>query len=81
MINNDQFHKLLAFLRRLDSANLAFSIKQCREEAIMVFIDVPGERWEVEFMEDDTLEIEVFKSDGTIHGDDAVEDLFKRHSD
>ena len=35
----------------------------------MVMVTVPGERWEVEFYEDGTVEIETFKSTGEIYSD------------
>jgi len=47
----------------------------------MVTVHVPGERWEIEFMEDGSLEIEKFKSDGKIQGVEALQELFDRHSD
>ena len=47
----------------------------------MVQIAVPGERWEVEFGEEGEVEIEVFKSDGTIAGSEALADLFERFDD
>jgi hypothetical protein len=47
----------------------------------MVQIAVPGERWEVEFGVDGEVEVEVFKSDGTILGSGALADLFERFDD
>lgn len=46
----------------------------------MVQITVPGERWEVEFLLDGTIEVERFKSDGAIHNGAALEDLFRDYS-
>jgi hypothetical protein len=47
----------------------------------MVGVTVPGERWEIEFMADGEVEIEIFKSDGEIHDDSIIEDLFERHEE
>ncbi len=47
----------------------------------MVEIAVPGERWEVEFLEDGSVDVERFLSDGTIAGAAAIRDLFERFSD
>ena len=33
---------------------------------VMVEIAIPGERWEVEFEDDGSIEIEIFKGDGEI---------------
>lgn len=40
----------------------------------MIQIAVPGERWEVEFFPDDGVEVERFRSDGTM-GDHTELDL------
>ncbi len=47
----------------------------------MVLIDVSGERWEVEFFEDESVEIERFRSNGDISGEEALTDLFQSYSD
>ena len=47
----------------------------------MVEVAVPGERWEVEFLEDGYVEAEVFRSDGEIRGETAVDELLRRHGD
>jgi hypothetical protein len=38
----------------------------------MVVVSVPGERWEVEFMIDGSVEVEVFRSNGTIDEEHAL---------
>jgi len=73
--------QLLEFLDRLDDANIHYSLGHYRE-SISVQIAVPGERWEVEFFADDTVEIEVFVSDGVVSsGTDRLDELFRKHAD
>jgi hypothetical protein len=72
---------LTKFLDRLDDEDMHYSLSSEREGAIMVGVTVPGERWEVEFMADGDIEIEVFKSDGQIHDDSILEELFERASE
>jgi hypothetical protein len=43
-------------------------------------VTVPGERWEIDLLRDGSIEIEVCKSDGTIHGEPRLEELFRRFS-
>lgn len=43
---------------------------------MMVLVTVPGERWEIEFFADDSVEVEVFKSSGEIKGELKLERLF-----
>ena len=47
----------------------------------MVEIAVPGKRWEVEFLDDGTVEAEVFRSDGAIHNSSPLDELIRKHSD
>jgi hypothetical protein len=42
---------------------------------------VPGERWEIEFLETGDIEIEIFKSNGEILDARALDDLCTRFSD
>ncbi len=72
--------KLTDFLDRLDRAKIHYTLASVRAGAIMVGVTVPGERWEIEFMADGDLEIEVFKSNGAIHDASTFDELFQRHS-
>lgn len=46
----NSLEKLLNFLMKLETYKLSYSLKCIRGEAIMVLVDIPGERWEVEFL-------------------------------
>ncbi|WP_056468414.1 hypothetical protein [Bacillus sp. FJAT-25509] len=72
---------LNTFLNKLEESNIAYSLKKIRDEAIMVAIRVPGERWEVEFMDDGTVEIEKFISDRDYYDHKELETLFRDFSD
>ncbi|MFD4706721.1 hypothetical protein ACFWM3_17900 [Gottfriedia sp. NPDC058432] len=72
---------LNAFLNKLEESNIAYSLKKVRDEGIMIAIRVPGERWEVEFMNDGTVEIEKFISDGDYYDYKELETLFREFSD
>lgn len=73
--------KLIPFLKKLEKTKIHFSLSYNRDEAVTVEIVVPGQRWEVEFFEKGEVEIEKFKSDGTIFNESALKDLFKDFSD
>ncbi|WP_409972764.1 hypothetical protein [Bacillus sp. Bva_UNVM-123] len=73
--------KLIHFLNKLEESNIFYKLNKVRNEAIMVEIAVPGQRWEVEFMEDGTVEIEKFISDGDLYDVKEIETLFKDFSD
>lgn len=47
----------------------------------MIEVAIPGQRWEIEFMENGTIEIEKFISDGKIYCANELEVLFNNYSD
>ncbi len=47
----------------------------------MVEVAVPGERWEVEFLSDGTVDIEKFVSTGTLCGDEALDSLLAAYAE
>jgi len=67
--------QLLEFVRRLERHGLHSSLAIARDDAVMATVAVPGERWEVEFFVDGTVEVERFRSDGTITDGTALETL------
>jgi hypothetical protein len=74
-------HEVTSFANRLDAAHINYRLEIVRTGGIMFCIAVPGERWEVEFREDGTVEVEVFRSDGTLSDEGAIERLFQQFSD
>jgi hypothetical protein len=77
----EPFKKLMRFLDDLDERKIFYRLGRVRPETLMVEIAVPGERWEVEFFEDGQVEVEVFRSSGTIQGEEALTRLFDQFSD
>jgi len=73
--------QLLPFLNDLRAGKIYYELRQRREDAIMVEIAVPGERWEVEFLNDGSVEVEVFRSDGQIYDEGHLKKLIAEHSD
>jgi len=71
---------LISFLEKLEENKIFFKLGKIRD-SILVEIAVPGERWEVEFMKNGEIEIEVFKSDGEIFNEKHIEILFRDFSD
>ena len=78
---NDRLNGILNLLRRLETAGIYFELARPRDNALMVLVTVPGERWEIEYLEDGTIEIEIFRSDGELRGPEVLNDLFSRFSD
>ncbi len=47
----------------------------------MITVAVPGERWEIEFLSDGSVEVEKFISNGEIAGEESLNELFARYSE
>jgi hypothetical protein len=76
-----QNSQLLSFLNELRKGKIFYRLSQHRDDALMVEVSVPGERWEVEFLDDGSVEVEVFNSDGTIHGEESLNELLRHHAE
>jgi len=51
---------------------LTYRLSHFREETVAVELAVPGERCEIEFFADGTIEVERFRSDGHISADESL---------
>lgn len=72
--------KLTAFLDKLDRERIAYTVTHQREDAVLVAVAVPGERWEIEFFVDGSVEVEQFVSSGDIYGEAVLQELFNRYA-
>lgn len=77
--NSSSFAKLTRFLARLDAEQIYHTLSHHREESVMVNIAVPGQRWEVEFFVDGSVEVERFISAGEMSGEEALAELFEKY--
>ena len=75
------FNSLITFLDKLEQQKISYTLAHAREEAIMVLVAVPGERWEIEFMSNGSVEIEKFISTGEISDTKGLDELFVRYAD
>ncbi len=69
--------ELTNLLDRLDEAEIQYTLASVSEGAIVVGVDVPGEHWKIEFMDDGDIEVEIFKGDGQVFDYGIIEDLFE----
>lgn len=73
--------RILSFIRQLREKKIAYRLYHSRDDALSIEVDVPGERWEIDFLEDNTVDVEIFRSDGNIQNEDAFQELFAKFSD
>ena len=69
---------IFSFLQKLDEKKIPRRLDSVRDDAIMVEIPLPGERWEIEFFATGEIDIEVFRSDGKIRHAEALDELLAR---
>jgi hypothetical protein len=55
------FDRLLDFLNRLDEAHTFYVLGHTRPDSMMVYIALPGQRWEVEFTADGSVDVERYE--------------------
>ena len=72
---------LRSFLADLRRARIHLRLRDSREDAVGVDVAVPGERWEIDFLDDGSVEVEIFRGDGRIADESALTDLIARHGD
>jgi len=75
------FNQLLAFLAELEEGKINYTLAHQRDDAMMIVAVVPGERWEIEFFDDGSVEVERFISNGAIYGENALSELLANYSD
>ncbi|WP_202915227.1 hypothetical protein [Paenibacillus paridis] len=73
--------ELITFLNKLEDNHIFYKLNKVRNDAVMVEVAVPGQRWEIEYFADGTVEIEKFINDGDIYDAGELEFLFKDFSD
>lgn len=73
--------ELIEFLNVLEINSIYYRLNKTRDESIMVEVTVPGQRWEIEIMNDGTIEIEKFISNGDFYDAIELDVLIKEFSD
>ena len=76
-----RFEKLIQILERLAANRLSYEVTHSRDNAVSIEVWVPGEHWEIDVLQDDEVEVEVFKSDGKIYPEAKIEELFQRFTE
>lgn len=70
--------KLLDFLNKLEQYGIYYRLNHVRD-SIMVELAIPGERWEVEFMRDNSFQIEKFINDEfSMNNQSILDELWER---
>ncbi len=71
-----------ALRERLSAADLTYTSAAYRDDAMSLLVNEPGHYWEIDVLEDGTIDVEVYASRGLSEdpmGD--IDDLIRRNSD
>ena len=60
------FDILQGIFGRLDAAAIHYTVARYRDDAVSIRATVPGERWEIDVLDDGTVDFERFVGDGVI---------------
>jgi hypothetical protein len=63
------FRRLLDFLNQLEQARIYYKLDHARPDSVMADISLPGGRWEVELLANESVDIERFRSVAGVEND------------
>jgi hypothetical protein len=63
-----EMEKLLDFCAALNQRRASYKLSVDRPEAIRATLDVPGERWKIDFFPDGHIELERYVGQGVVEG-------------
>lgn len=75
------FETLQAVFRSLDAATIHYTVARYRDDAVSIRATVPGERWEIDVLDDGTVDFERFVSDGSILEHDDLKQYIERFAE
>lgn len=56
----------MEIMRALEAAHIHFTVARYRDDAVSIQATVPGERWEIDVLDDGDVDFERFVSDGGV---------------
>jgi hypothetical protein len=62
---------VLRFCNELNERRASYKLSVDRPEAVRVTLDVPGERWEIDFFPDGEIELDRYVSQGVVQAGPA----------
>ena len=65
----------------LEAAAIPFTVSRYRDDAVSIHAVVPGERWEIDVLDDGTVDFERFVSDGEVRDAEALKASISRFAE
>ena len=77
----ETIEKFVKLLDELEAAHIFFRLQRNSTVGISIEVVVPGQRWEIDVLDDGEVAIEIFRSDGKIFDEAKLEELFREWRD
>ena len=77
----EQVRRFQTVILNLRAAQIHFTLSTHREDALSILATVPGERWEIDVLDDGEVDFERFVSDGEIGDAAALDELIPRYAE
>ena len=77
----EPFAKLMEIIRALEAAQIHFTLSYHRYDAVSIHATVPGERWEIDILEDGDVDFERFVSTGGVTGEAEMNESVARFAE
>jgi|GEM_PF-311510 len=77
-VTSNPFDNLRKILRQLEEAKSHFEVRYHRYDAIPICANVPGERWEIDVLEDGDIDFERFVSAEGVRGEEDLTTSIRR---
>lgn len=75
------FAKLMKIIRALEAAQIHFTVSYHRYEAVSILATVPGERWEIDVLEDGDVDFERFVSTGGVQSEPEMTEFIAKFAE
>ena len=74
----DRFDTLMGIIEKLKAAKIHFELAYHRYDGISINATVPGERWEIDVLEDGDVDFERFVTDGGVVGEPEMNEAIAK---
>ena len=71
--------KVWSVSERLKAHRIWHEVRVHRHDGVTILAHVPGEYWEIDFLEDDRVDVEVFRSTQPLEDESAIERLINEN--
>ena len=80
-MKSEPFAKLMEIIRALEAARIHFTVSYHRYDAVSILAIVPGERWEIDILEDGDVDFERFVTTGGVTSEAEVNEAIAKFAE